>query len=505
MAEMADEQLRGLEDAHEEYEAYEERWERVRNCVSGSDAIKAETTEYFPALAGEVPLNAPNSLTTTGRPVSDSPLVGQYEKRIALAAVYEATDKTLDALLGALFRTPSQPTVADAIAPQLVNIDLAGTSYDAFKQQVGQEVLEVGRYGVLVDWSNEQRRPFWRPYETEQIDNWRYGLRDGQKVLEQVKLRESVTERSSSGFGSEAAERYRVLELNDAGQVEVTTYTRRTRTDNGATRRVWDVEGPTILARQGVPLTEIPFVAFGRLDLDLCPQKPPLLGIADLQLDHYRLDGDVKWAIHMGCMGGLFVIGDGDPDVPKPYYMGGGVNRLASGATVEFVTLPGDMVDRAREEKADDERRMALMGARMLLAPKREAETAEASMIQRDGESASLSMISQALSSALTKCWAYHAMWMGLPDDAAGDELSRDFFPHRLAPDEITAQLSLVQAGKMSTETFLENLYAGQIAREPDVEMERIGSEPQMGGPGDPTILDDPTAAPATEPPTSAA
>lgn len=493
---MADD-LAGLADQHVEYERFEERWERVRACVDGADAIKREGPEYFPPLAGEVPVSGEvTRLTTTGRPVSDTPLIGQYEKRLKLAAVYEATDKTLDALLGALFRTQSQPNVPDPLVPHLVNIDLAGTAYDAFKHQAGSEVLEVGRYGVLVDWSTEQRRPFWRPYETEQIDNWRYGIRNGQKVLEQVKLKESLTERSSTGFGSELAEQYRVLELNDAGQVEVSVYTRRTVRDaNGATQKVWVVDGPTVMTRQGVPLTEIPFVCFGRLDLDLCPQKPPLLGIADLQLDHYRLDGDVKWAIHVGCMGGLFVIGDGDPDEPKAYYMGGAVNRLQAGASVEFVTLPGDMVDRAREEKADDERRMALMGARMLLAPKREAETAEAAMIQRDGESASLNTISRALSTAFTRCWQFHAAWLGIGADMVSDELPRDFFPHRLSPSEIAAQLSLVQAGKLSTETLLENLYAGEIGREPELEMERIASEP-IAPPADAALLDQVAAAP---------
>lgn len=488
MADAQDADLRGLTDTHEEYDAFEERVARCRHCVDGVDAIKEATTAYFPALAGEVPLLT-SQLTTT-RPVADTPLAGQYEKRIALAAVYEAADKTLDALLGALYRTPSQPTIPDVLVPHLLNIDLAGTGYDAFKHQAGAEVLEVGRYGVLVDWSAEQRRPFWRPYETEQIDNWVYGIRGGQKVLEMVKLRESVTERSSSGFGGETAQRYRVVELDASGVVMATTYTRRTRvSDNGGMTRIWDVEGPVPLARQGVALTEIPFVCFGRLDLDLCPQKPPLLGICDLQLDHYRLDGDVKWAVHVGCMGGLFVIGDGDPDTPKAYYMGGAVNRLAADASVQFVTLPADMVDRARQEKADDERRMALMGARMLLAPKREAETAEAALIQRDGESASLSMLSHAISAALTKCWQHHATWMGLPTDGVGDELSRDFFPHRLTPEEITAQLALVQAGKMSTETFLENLYAGEITREPEVEMERLAAEPPAADPGNPADL----------------
>lgn len=500
---MADlQQVDGVTATHEEYDAFAPRVQRCRDCVDGGDAMKAATTAYFPALAGETPIlqgkqsMVDGAIRIDGRlqQPTDNPLYGQYEKRLKLAAVYEAADKTLDALLGALFRVPSQPTIPDAIIPHLKNMDLAGTAYVAFKQQAGAEVLEVGRYGVLVDWSGEQKRPFWRPYETEQIDNWRYGIRDGRKVLEQVKLRESVTERSSTGFGGESTERYRVLELNDAGQVEVTVYTKRQQADDrGQKTSGYEVDGPTVLTRQGVPLTVIPFVCFGRLDLDLCPQKPPLLAICDLQLDHYRLDGDIKWSLHVGCMGMLCVAGDGDPNEPKQYYFGGGVvNRLAVGATAEFSTLPTDMVDRAIAKQDSDKQEMALMGARMLLAPKREAETAEASLIQRDGESASLSMISHALTTALTQCWQYHAMWMGLPAEGVGDELNRDFFPHRMDPSEILAQVQLYNDGLLSKETLLENLYAGQISREPELERERIEMEPPKAQPVDGSTLDEP-------------
>ncbi len=485
----------GITDKHEEYETFEPRWKRSRDCVDGCDAIKAATTDYFPALGGEMPMYDRNVLpaySADGRALSpDTPLIGQYEKRLALAAVYEATDKTLDALLGALFRTVSTPTIPESMVPHTKNIDLAGTEYDAFKQQAGAEVLEVGRYGVLVDWSKEQNRPYWRPYETEQITNWRYAIRNGKKMLEQLVLSESLTERSSSGFGGETVQRYRVFELNDAGQVDCKVYTKRTKKDElgKAAQTGYEVEEMPPLNRQGVYLKEIPFVCFGRLDLDLCPQKPPLLGIADLQLDHYRLDGDVKWAIHVGCMGALFVAGDGDPMEKKMYFMGGVANRLAATATVEFVTLPADMVDRGKEEKAEDEKRMALMGARMLLAPKREAETAEAAVIQRDGESASLSMISHALTTALTQCWYFHAIWMGIPTEGVGDELPRDFFPHRLTPDEIAIQMQMVAEGRMSTATFLDNMYAGQITKEPDEERERIDAEPPQAQPADGAAL----------------
>lgn len=480
------EDLEGITATHPEYDASRDAVQTCRDCVAGARAIKAKTTTYFPALGGEVPLVDPLRVRTSAE-IRNSPLAGQYEKRLKLAAVYEAADATHNALSGALFRVPTTPTVPDGITPHLANIDLAGTSYDAFKQQAGAEDLEVGRYGVLIDWSKEQARPFWRPYEDEQIDNWLYGIRNGQKVLVWLKLRESVTERSASGFGGTTTDRYRILELNDAGQVEATTYTKRQRTDDttGKTKTVWEKDGPFLLNRQGVTLTEIPFVCFGRLDLDLCPTKPPLLGICDLQLDHYRLDGDVKWAIHQGCMGGLFVIGDGKPEKAKDYYMGGAVNRLESGASVEWEAPPSEVVDIARQEKADDERRMALMGARMLLAPKREAETAEAAMIQRDGESASLSMISYALSTALTKCLQFHATWMGLPTGGVGDELSRDFFPHRLTPDEVGAQLQVYAEGGMSLETLMENLYTGGINREPEVEAERMAAEGPRAKPGD--------------------
>jgi hypothetical protein len=148
-----------------------------------------------------------------------------------------------------------------------------------------------------------------------------------------------------------------------------------------------------------------------------------------------------------------------------------------------------------------------LIGSRLLIAPKRQAETAEALDIQRESEGASLATTSYALSEGLSRCWQFHVQLMGGDSSGVEEKLNRDFTSRRLAPDEVAAQLSLVMAGKLSTETLLENLYEGEIGRDPETERERLDAE----GPSAPPVnaaneFGDPNApqntAPVSTPPT---
>ncbi|MEO8602484.1 MAG: DUF4055 domain-containing protein [bacterium] len=465
----------GLTATHAEYDKFAPLVQRCRDTVEGDDKIKEAGTLYLSMLEEESR--------------------DEYDARRRSACVFDAADKTLDAMLGALFTKPPTTLLPDAITPHLENIDLAGTPYEGFRQTVASERLETGRVAVFVDYSAEQARPFFRLYEWEQIRNWQTRIVGGRAVLSQVVLCETIGAPAATGFGSASVEQYRVLELDAAGKFISRVFTRPDEADPKAQKFIETVTTPSIHGRPW--MGEIPFVCFGRLDLSPQPQKPPLLSIANLQLDHYRLSVDQRHALHLGAMGGLFVIGDGDPELSKRYYLGGTrANRLAAGASAEFVEFQGGVLEQIKSEKAAIQERIGLLGVRMLLAPKREAETAAALAIQRDGETASLSTISYGISLGLTKCWRFYAMWMGLNSKDVSDTLNRDFVNHRLSPEETLAQMQLVQSGYLSEQSFIENLFAGEISRDPETERDRIDTQPPRVEPGDGNALvDDETNA----------
>ncbi|HJW12283.1 MAG TPA: hypothetical protein VJ598_10875, partial [Albitalea sp.] len=69
-----------------------------------------------------------------------------------------------------------------------------------------------------------------------------------------------------------------------------------------------------------------------------------------------------------------------------------------------------------------------------------------------------------------------HTDWMGLPSTDVKDEVKLDV-SEQMTPQELAAQLQAVQAGHLSAESFIENLFAAGIAREPDLEQERLASQ----------------------------
>ncbi|MGH7788408.1 MAG: DUF4055 domain-containing protein [Candidatus Binatia bacterium] len=461
----------GLEDTHPDYDASLESTQLCRDVIAGADAMRAAGEKYVPALAGEKP--------------------AEYVARLKIATPVDIADRTLDAYAGALLQKPPALTLPKQIEAHLDNIDLAGTPYPALRQMIVSERLEVGRVGVMVDWSAEQKRPFVRLFEHEQIRNWQYRIIDGQRLLTQLVLAEQIAVPGRSGFGSAVCEQYRVLELNEAGILVVRVYRRDVDSSAapgaraGTKRFIETTITPTVM---GKPWREIPFVGIP----DITPPKAPLLGNCRLGLDFWKLAIDQRHALHVGAAGALVVIGDGEPETPKDFMLGcTRGNRLAAGADAKFIGFECGVLGEIAAEKTALVSQMALLGSRALLAPKRAAETAEAMAIGRESENASLSTISYGLSLGLTRMWRFYARWMGLDPREVSEELNRDFVSHKLTPDEVRAQMEAVQAGYMSEDTFIENLYAGEVSRDLATERERLSVQGPHANPGDGAELAD--------------
>lgn len=451
---------------HPDYTAAKATWQKCRDAAEDAgEAIKAGG--YVRHLNGESEAD--------------------YQERVDAGLWYAATSATLKAWLGALFHKPGTLNVPDTIKKQHVpNIDLAGTSYPAFKRMCEREVLLVGRVGVYADWSQGKKRPYWVRYRAEQIINWSVRvLDDGSVVPDLVVLHDPVRRRGEDGFTIETVERYRVLELvNDVFVVRIF----EADSDGKIVEMVnVDADGvpvPIMPNKQGVPLNFIPFECWGPYGRGFDIQSPPILPVVAVNIDHFRLDVDYKEALHANAIATLFVAGDNiDTDdngnaIPKDYLLGSRVsNNIAAGATAEFKSGAAQSEPVANEKLADEER-MALLGARMLSKPKRAAETAEALQIQAAGEEASLQQVADTATEAFTQLWRWHVQRMGAAGEDVGDTFSRDFTSTALSEGEVAQRLALVIAGKLSTETFLEQLFNGEwIQHDAKTELQRLDEE----------------------------
>lgn len=267
---------------HPDYSYWACEWEKCRDVFVGEKAVKGKAQQYLPRL--------------------ESQNASQYNTYISRAVFYNMTARTVNGLLGTVFRR--DPKFLDM--PKSIDfsrVTLNGESLKLFLKRVSQEVITVGRYGVLVDRIGEAR-PYLAGYVAENILDWETEIVDGVEICTMVLLREVETFKDTVYSPRRYRFRYRrlVLTLVDMNELRGITdpdapvdvrmvyqqhiYFSDPSTANQTTleREPDQVITPT---NRGEPFDRIPFWFFGPHSNDPQIEKPPLLDIVDLNLKHF--------------------------------------------------------------------------------------------------------------------------------------------------------------------------------------------------------------------------
>jgi hypothetical protein len=458
-------------------------WGRCRDVLEGSDAVKAAGEKYLPRLGGQT-----------------DPEYGNYKLR---ALFYNGSARTLQALAGTIFRKPPAVQVLEKLAPHLDDITLDDTSLEMFALGQLEEVIGVGRVGLLVDMPGDtvadaDRRPYWVSYRAEQILNWHEDRLNGHNVLSLVILKETV-EQPTALYGVDTLEQYRVLTLTAPTVGAPAVYTVRLYRRNAANEIVLYQE--IVPQRRGQPLPFIPFVITNATSLRARVEKPPLLDLIDVNLSHYRSSADHEHGLHFTAL-------------PTPWVVGanaeGGELRIGAGVAWELsgpdaragmLEFSGAGMEAIEKNLTMKEERMAVLGARMIEGGTGgQPETAEAVRARHAATHATLKTIATTNSAALTKALRIHAWWMNASETVADPQtsvtLNREFYDAKLSAEDVKALVLAVQAGQMSFETFYWNLQEGARAR-PDVTAEQEQADIDAMVPPEPVVeppVGDPTA-----------
>src|SRR5690349_5098161 len=129
---------------HPQYEAHQDFWQICRDVLAGDKAVKAAGERYLP------PLDAMNAQ--------------EYRAYVERGFFFNATARTVDGLLGLIFRLAPAVKMAQASMlaqafDQLVaDVDLRGSTLDSYSRRVVSDVMALGRCGTLVDWETDLRR-----------------------------------------------------------------------------------------------------------------------------------------------------------------------------------------------------------------------------------------------------------------------------------------------------------------------------------------------------------
>lgn len=460
---------------HAEYSLNLPKWKRIRDALSGEDAIKAGGESYVPRL--------------------DSQSDEEYEAYVARSYFYNCTSRTLAGYLGLIFT--KDPVLKKPVNTPLLavfeafedDVDLKGTTLNTYARHIANDVLAVGRCGTLVDWSEPpEARAYFSFYAAETIINWRVQRIGSHQELVLVTLAETLSIPDPDGYGDSPVEQLRVLRLMPSGSdyqyvVELWQQT----TDEATKKTEWKLLETKMPLRNGKPLNRIPFVFHGPSDNTATPEHPPMDDLISTNLAHYRLTTDFFHGMHYTALPTAWVSGFDKNTVLKVGATAAWVTEQL-GATAGYLEFQGQGLQTFERTLDRIERLVSVLGSRLLESQKRVSESAEALAIRQAGETCILANISKSCSDALTDAlrWLYwwhstEASYAHISTDLVSIVLNTDFITATLSADEIASLVSAWQAGALSRDSLHYQFQRGEIlpsSRTLDEELAMIKAHP---------------------------
>ena len=434
-----------------DYERTKGKWQRLRDCFDGRDAVLGRGKEYIPDLPG-----------------ADTAQNANYRAR---GNFYNAVARTVQGMNGMVYQIPPVVEMPDAFTDYLLDVTLSNVPFETFAMETGKEIFLTGRYGILVDMPEEDaedNRPYLVGYKAEQITNWRSVRRGGDEVLSMVVLLEKVEVTGEKDpFEVGLIEQFRVVMLNEAGQAVRQLWRKRSDKD-----KEWvQFGGDKILMRRGEALTFVPFTFMGALSPTPELKIPPLIDLADVNLGHWRNSVDHEYGLHLVALPTPWIAGSKGAAEGSTMKIGPSVvwelEVTGKAGMLEFTGAGLSSLSEAMEEK---KKQMATLCARLLEDQPSTQETASGVRLRHSAETASVRTIAQSQEQGFIQALQIVVWWAGTdakPQDAEVTvELNKEYLNVKASPEEVRVALTALQAGEMSFETWYHFLEVGGWTRE---------------------------------------
>nr|DAW43173.1 MAG TPA: portal [Caudoviricetes sp.] len=436
----------GVNSIHPQYSKNKDKWQTMRDALSAEVAKE----KYVPKLSDQD--------------------AAEYQAYVSRAEFYNATARTKTALVGLLFAKPPKVELPEALKSIGENISLDDDSLEALAKNIADECLSVGRCGVLVDLPSVEKSEYSRLeaerlnlrayatlYKAENIINWKTTKINGSNVTSLVVLMESYEEPTADEFVYLAKTRYRVLDLKDG------YYRQRVFEEtNGTAEPVSEIYP----SANGKRLPYIPFTFFNVNDLKTDIDKPPLLDLARINISHFRSEVDLEHGTHFTAL-------------PTPYVTGyqGDDSKLKIGSTVVwainnpdakvgFLEFSGAGLSTLENRIAVKEKRMSILGARLLLDEKKTAEATETLQMRKSGENAVLTNVATTISEGIVSFLKDIAFFENIAGENLIYDINTDYNLTMVDPQIIAQIIAGIQSALIPNEVLYDVLLKGELMPE---------------------------------------
>lgn len=465
-----------VDSYHPEYRAKLSRWIKQRDAYDGEDAVRPKGETYLPRPSGFTgQYHAP--VEHQGTAYYDRSEYGGYLSR---AKWYGAPYRTATGLVGVVTSKPVAQQGTESFEWHFDDITLSGTSLNSLTTELLKEQIIMGRYGMLVMWSDTENRPFWIGYNAERICNWHTQVVGGKHTLTRVILREDVEELSGDGYELESKAQWRELYLDAEGHFSMIVWRK-----SGS--EFVPVEPPETPMRSGRPLDFLPFVIINTTHIGVDVEKGILEDLVSLSYDYYRHSADYEHGLHLTALPTGVITGFRDEGVDL--YVGSSTFMQIPDpeARVYFLEFHGHGLQSHERAMDTDKKEMAAIGARILEPAPEVQETLGAFAMRHGGDTGSLRNVVHTASQALTWLTRVHAWWARETEDVADDRISMglntDFVSAKISPQHMQVLMEALNSGNISFETWIWNLQQGEIIPpgiDVEAERERIEAMPPL-------------------------
>ena len=393
----------------------------------------------------------------------------EYSAYVGRAEFYNATARTQVALTGLLFAKPPKVELPEALKTIGENISLDDDTLEALAKNIANECLSVGRCGVLVDLPNVEKadyskleaerlnlRAYATLYKAENIINWKTTKINGSNVTSLVVLAETYAEPTQDEFVDKIKTRYRVLDLHEG------YYRQRVFSETKAGN--FEVVSEIYPSANGQKLEYLPFTFFNVNDLKTSVEKPPLLDLAKINISHFRSEVDLEHGTHFTAL-------------PTPYvtgYQGESSEKLKIGSTavwvindpsakVGFLEFSGAGLSTLENRIAVKEKRMSILGARLLLDEKKTAEATETLQMRKSGENAVLTNVASTISEGIVSFLKDIAFFENIAGENLIYEINTDYNLTMIEPQLLAQIIAGIQSGDIPNEVLYDALLKGEL------------------------------------------
>ncbi|UIS25203.1 portal protein [Erythrobacter phage vB_EliS-L02] len=442
-----------------DYNNWREIWTAIRHAMIGEVEIKRHGQMYLPQPEG-----------------MDE---AQYSAYLDRAVFYNMVYRTVTGLTGSIFRRDARLLNAGPRLRELSRrISKDGLSFNVFAKVVAQELLSVGRYGVLVDKSTNDGpnvRPYLAGYTCENILDWSTIELDGRDEFDFILLREFEADRRLYVFEGNDAKpnpsyghlyiQYRILRLVWDEDFERYVYQQEFYSNPGQDANLTEdpiVSTPLVF---GVPMERIPFRFFNATTSLPAVEKPPILDILTLNMSHYKTYAQLEHGRFYTANPVYYVTGGQEDD---EYHIGPsvvweiGTNEKAG--IIEFNGQGLKSLEKALETK---ETQVASLGGRLIGDSNTAGQSDNQVKLKDRNEQSLLLNVTTVLNENFTELAELVSMWLNEnPSEDLEFRVNQDFLLDQAAAREFRAITMMYQAGILPIEIIYEYFLKADVIPE---------------------------------------